>query len=199
MSAVEVSIDFVINRWTSDHGDMLGAEQAGLNAGRHALAWVLGQTDIWYLLYRCANYVSKGHGHSPSSVSILDNLFTLDEDHFDYSEEEDFNNQFLQGRGAYRRDDPLNRFWSFSRLAVRSHSFTCPLVFKPQPFFYQTILIQRPTFQWELCLPHTWTEVIAYVRKMYNLLESYVDNRRIDKFILLDFFQLSSVTYLYII
>jgi hypothetical protein len=114
---------------------MLGAEQAGLNAGRHALAWVLGQTDIWYLLYRCANYVSKGHGHSPSSVSILDNLFTLDEDHFDYSEEEDFNNQFLQGRGAYRRDDPLNRFWSFSRLAVRSHCFTCPLVFKPQPFF----------------------------------------------------------------
>ncbi|XP_064211868.1 BTB/POZ domain-containing protein 3 isoform X3 [Tribolium castaneum] len=88
---------------------MLGAEQAGLNAGRHALAWVLGQTDIWYLLYRCANYVSKGHGQSPSSVSILDNLFTLDEDHLDYQDEDDLNNQFLiQGRAETLNNGALS-------------------------------------------------------------------------------------------
>lgn len=70
---------------------MLGAE---LSAGRHALAWVLGQTDVWYLLYRCAHYVSKsqsaahgGGGYAPennSGVSILENLFTLEEDIDEY-------------------------------------------------------------------------------------------------------------------
>lgn len=59
---------------------MLGAEHGGLSAGRHALAWVLGQTDVWYLLYRCAHYVSKAHAPSQSSVAVLDNLFTLEED-----------------------------------------------------------------------------------------------------------------------
>lgn len=59
---------------------MLGAEQASLSAGRHALAWVLGQTDVWYLLYRCAHYVSKGKGPAQTGVAVLDNLFTLEED-----------------------------------------------------------------------------------------------------------------------
>lgn len=70
---------------------MLGAEHASLTAGRHALAWVLGQTDVWYLLYRCAHYVSKGRNPSQSSVSILDNLFTLEEDQLDTPENLDYN------------------------------------------------------------------------------------------------------------
>lgn len=59
---------------------MLGAEQSGLNTGRHALTWVLGQTHVWYLLYRCAHYVSKTHDPDQSSVSILNTLFSLDDD-----------------------------------------------------------------------------------------------------------------------
>lgn len=60
---------------------MLGAEQAGLSAGRHALAWILGQADVWYLLYRCAHFVSKGQGPpAQSSVSILEDLFTLEDE-----------------------------------------------------------------------------------------------------------------------
>lgn len=70
---------------------MLGAEHASLTAGRHALAWVLGQTDVWYLLYRCAHYVSKGRNPSQSSVSILDNLFTLEEDQLDTPEVLNYN------------------------------------------------------------------------------------------------------------
>lgn len=70
---------------------MLGAEQASLTAGRHALAWVLGQTDIWYLLYRCAHYVSKSPASPQSSVSILDNLFTLEEEYLDVGENVEFN------------------------------------------------------------------------------------------------------------
>lgn len=77
---------------------MLGAEQTGLNAGRHVLAWVLGQTDIWYLLYRCANYVSKSHSYTPSSVSILDNLFTLDEEQIEQNDVE-INNQIVRRQG----------------------------------------------------------------------------------------------------
>lgn len=67
---------------------MLGVEQASLSAGRHALAWVLGQTDVWYLLYRCAHYVGKGRGQTQGGVSILDNLFTLEEDLLDVEEGE---------------------------------------------------------------------------------------------------------------
>lgn len=60
---------------------MLGAEHASLSAGRHALAWVLGQTDLWYFLYRCAHYVSKSQTQQThqSSVSILNDLFMVED------------------------------------------------------------------------------------------------------------------------
>ncbi|XP_031349878.1 BTB/POZ domain-containing protein 6 isoform X2 [Photinus pyralis] len=64
---------------------MLGAEYASLSKGRHLLAWVLSQTDVWYLLYRCAHYVGKNQG-ATSSVSVLDNLFTLDEENVDVND-----------------------------------------------------------------------------------------------------------------
>lgn len=85
---------------------MLRAETSGLKAGRNALTWALGQTDVWYLLYRCAHYVSKTHGtndietdgNTNTNISILDKFFAADEDieeidvnyrnyqHFDFEE-----------------------------------------------------------------------------------------------------------------
>ncbi|XP_017778270.1 PREDICTED: BTB/POZ domain-containing protein 6 isoform X2 [Nicrophorus vespilloides] len=73
---------------------MLGVE---LTPHRHALAWVLGQTDVWYLLHRCAHFVSKSNigggggydqlcdedeepAYQNVGLSILDNLFTEDEE-----------------------------------------------------------------------------------------------------------------------
>lgn len=67
---------------------MLGTEHGGLTAGKQALAWVLGQTDVWYLLYRAAHYVSKVHSTQPvqhsTSASVLDDLFTLEEDRLEF-------------------------------------------------------------------------------------------------------------------
>lgn len=65
---------------------MLGTEASGIKAGRNALTWALGQTDVWYLLYRCAHYVSKTHGtnnietNGNTNISILDKFFAADED-----------------------------------------------------------------------------------------------------------------------
>ncbi|KAK9743647.1 hypothetical protein QE152_g8459 [Popillia japonica] len=88
---------------------MLGAQQAGLNTGRHALTWVLGQTHVWYLLYRCAHYVSKAHDQDQSSVSILNSLFSLDEDSQDLQElEENYQNQqTYQGKNVFHQIDFL--------------------------------------------------------------------------------------------
>lgn len=79
---------------------MLGTEHGSLTAGKHALAWVLGQTDVWYLLYRCAHYVSKVQSAHPvqnSTASVLDDLFTLEEDR----------NEFPAGRENQRLDIEL--------------------------------------------------------------------------------------------
>lgn len=78
---------------------MLGTEQAGLSAGRHALAWILGQANVWYVLYRCAHYVSKGHGPSSqnSNVSVLEDLFTLEGDLQDIPETGDYNEEIPEG------------------------------------------------------------------------------------------------------
>lgn len=61
---------------------MIGANKSGIKAGRHALAWFLGQADVWYLLYRCAHYVSKTHSGAEdnTNLSILNNFFSLEED-----------------------------------------------------------------------------------------------------------------------
>lgn len=64
---------------------MLGTELTNLSTGRHILAWVLSQTDIWYLLYRCAHYVGKNQEQT-SNVSVLDNLFTLDDEYVELAE-----------------------------------------------------------------------------------------------------------------
>ncbi|XP_074036981.1 BTB/POZ domain containing protein 3 lute isoform X2 [Leptinotarsa decemlineata] len=67
---------------------MLGAEQSGLSVGRNALTWILGHADVWYLLLKCATFVSKRHGNFPqSTVSILENLLMLDEGQEDDEEE----------------------------------------------------------------------------------------------------------------
>lgn len=86
---------------------MLGSDQAGLRAGRHALAWILGQANVWYVLYRCAHYVSKGHGPSQSSnVSVLEDIFSLDGDLQELSETDDYNEEtFL---GEYFQNEKFN-------------------------------------------------------------------------------------------
>lgn len=57
-------------------------KSGGLGTGRHLLAWILGQADVWYLLYRCAHYVSKTHNGEDdnTNLSILNNFFSLEEE-----------------------------------------------------------------------------------------------------------------------
>ncbi|XP_022907398.1 BTB/POZ domain-containing protein 6-B isoform X2 [Onthophagus taurus] len=78
---------------------MLGAEQSGLANGRHVLTWALGHTHVWYLLYRCAHYVGKSQDPNQSSVSILDNLFNLDDDVDDH---------LVDGQNEQYNDETLN-------------------------------------------------------------------------------------------
>lgn len=101
---------------------MLGAEHASLTAGRHALAWVLGQTDVWYLLYRCAHYVSKGRNPSQSSVSILDNLFTLEEDQHDTPEFLDYNHVPYGGEGKETKGERY-KLYGLQRPCKSAHFF----------------------------------------------------------------------------
>ncbi|CAH1162961.1 unnamed protein product, partial [Phaedon cochleariae] len=97
--------------------DMLGVEQTaaaggGLGVGRHALAWLLGHADVWYLLVKCANFVNKRHaraaGHFPqNTVSILENLLMLDEG----NDEEEVNREELDDDeydNIYRQAETLN-------------------------------------------------------------------------------------------
>lgn len=61
---------------------MLGTNKSRISSGSHVLAWMLGQADVWYLLYRCAHYVSKTHNgeEGNTNVSILNNFFSLEEE-----------------------------------------------------------------------------------------------------------------------
>lgn len=61
---------------------MLGTSKSGIRNGRHVLSWILGQADVWYLLYRCAHYVSKTHSgeEDNTNLSILNKFFSLEED-----------------------------------------------------------------------------------------------------------------------
>lgn len=67
---------------------MLGTNKSRINSGSHVLAWMLGQADVWYLLYRCAHYVSKTNNgeEGNTKLSILNNFFNLEQEE---GEEED--------------------------------------------------------------------------------------------------------------
>ncbi|XP_050295421.1 BTB/POZ domain-containing protein 6-B-like isoform X2 [Anthonomus grandis grandis] len=58
---------------------MLGDDHLGIKAGKTALTWVLGQTNVWYMLYHFAHKASKDTSFTQiqSDVSILEDLFKL--------------------------------------------------------------------------------------------------------------------------
>jgi len=48
--------------------------------GRYLLHWVVNQANVWFLVYRCVDSVSKVHGPLDESLRILDRLLLPDED-----------------------------------------------------------------------------------------------------------------------
>lgn len=62
----------------------------------HLVKWLLTSADIWYLVYKCADYVSKAQGPAQNSLAVLDTIFTVEE-------EEDLNSAVpLNGVGEAR-------------------------------------------------------------------------------------------------
>lgn len=90
----------------------MGAEQTSLNVGKNALSWILGHADVWYLLWKCADFVGNGgryvsaDGAPGNTLSVLENLLMLEEDHVDDADEEDDleeNQEYLEEEGRTRR------------------------------------------------------------------------------------------------
>lgn len=85
------------------------AESLSGHLGRQLLHWAVTQADLWYLAYRCADFVTKIHEPLERGVAVLDHLLTLEEEelptygHF-YMEPIEENRQNLQDEyyGIYR-------------------------------------------------------------------------------------------------
>lgn len=58
---------------------MLRETESSSSATKYLIQWVLSQADVWYLLYRCADYVSKAQAPIQTSAVALDQLFALDD------------------------------------------------------------------------------------------------------------------------
>lgn len=69
---------------------MLPEKNASLHRyiGRYLFHWVITQADVWFLIYRCVDLVTKIHGPFDRSVRILDQL--LQEDDEEHAALEDF-------------------------------------------------------------------------------------------------------------
>lgn len=48
--------------------------------GRQLFHWVITQSDIWYLAYRCADFVTKIHEPLERGVAVLDGLLTIEDE-----------------------------------------------------------------------------------------------------------------------
>ncbi|KAG5895179.1 hypothetical protein JTB14_007346 [Gonioctena quinquepunctata] len=100
---------------------MLGSEQNGLSVGRNALSWILGHADVWYLLLKCATFVSKKHAQFPhNTVSILETLLMPDEGTEEEEEEEEGNREELgdQFSDIFRQGKFL--FWQISASSFKT-------------------------------------------------------------------------------
>lgn len=47
-------------------------------SGLHLLHWIIGQSDIWNLANKCADFVHKIHEPLERGAAVLDNILTLD-------------------------------------------------------------------------------------------------------------------------
>jgi hypothetical protein len=69
---------------------MLPEKKASLHRyiGRCLFHWAVTQADVWFLIYRCVDLVTKVHGPLDRSVRILDQLLQVDdEDHADLEDD----------------------------------------------------------------------------------------------------------------
>lgn len=85
------------------------AESLSGHLGRQLLHWAVTQADLWYLAYRCADFVTKIHEPLERGVAVLDHLLTLEEEELPtygqfYMEPIEENRQNLQDEyyGLYR-------------------------------------------------------------------------------------------------
>lgn len=83
---------------------MLGTSKTTVSdsAGKLLLEWMLSKADVWYLLYRCVEYISKAHEPVQNSAALLDRLFAMEDTKPGSS---DSNNV------AENRQDPETTWW----------------------------------------------------------------------------------------
>ncbi|XP_060524666.1 BTB/POZ domain-containing protein 3 isoform X1 [Cylas formicarius] len=59
---------------------MMGDDRISLSASRNALTWLLGNANVWYMLYHFSKTGQQSFTNiQKSDISILDDLFTIDE------------------------------------------------------------------------------------------------------------------------
>lgn len=63
------------------------AETLSNHLGRQLFHWAVAQSDIWYLAYRCADFVTKIHEPLERGVAVLDSLLTLEDEEISTYEE----------------------------------------------------------------------------------------------------------------
>ncbi|CAG9765684.1 unnamed protein product [Ceutorhynchus assimilis] len=90
---------------------MLGDDHLGLKVGKTALTWILGQTNVWYMLYHFAHKASKENSFTQiqSDVSILDDLFSLggesEQQHSDLEEFSRYLRNNIRGKSFKKKSD----------------------------------------------------------------------------------------------
>lgn len=60
---------------------MLGADSliSSDSAAKYLFEWMLSKADVWYLLYRCVEYISKAHEPVQNSAALIDRIFVMDD------------------------------------------------------------------------------------------------------------------------
>jgi hypothetical protein len=62
--------------------------------GRYLYRWAVTQADVWFLIYRCVDLVTKVHGPLDRSARILEQLLRVDdEDQADTEDDRVENNE----------------------------------------------------------------------------------------------------------
>lgn len=60
---------------------MLGTKTLTNSDGtaKYLFEWMFSKADVWYLLYRCVEYISKAHDPLQSSAALIDQIFVMED------------------------------------------------------------------------------------------------------------------------
>jgi hypothetical protein len=61
--------------------------------GRYLFHWVVTRAYVWFIMYRCVDFMQKVHGPLDRSVRILDRILRTDEEDVDPEDDDVENNE----------------------------------------------------------------------------------------------------------